>query len=267
MTAQANPNNRPRLNVPEGAMVILPLRNTVLFPSTIMPLMVGRPASLQVIEEAVRQQTSVGFIAQRNPEVEVPRPEDLFPIGTAADILRMFSLPEGQRQVIIQGRQRFETVEYIETDPFLIARVTIIEEQTPTSKSFKARILNLRQEAVKALALLPEPMNELRSTIERIENPMALMDIIASTLDSPLAEKQDILSTVDPEERAQKVSERLARQIELLELSKKIGEQTKESMDKAQRQYFLREQLKAIQRELGEEDGQRGRRGTAQQSH
>jgi ATP-dependent Lon protease len=237
-------------------MVILPLRNTVLFPSTIMPLMVGRPASLQVVEEAVRQQTPIGFIAQRDPQIETPKPEDLYPVGTAADILRMFSLPDAQRQVIIQGRQRFETAEYIETDPFLIARVTVIDEQVPTTKSFEARILNLRQEAVKALTLLPEPMNELRSTIERIDNPLALMDIIASTLDAPVAEKQDILSTLDPEARAQKVSERLARQIELLELSKKIGDQTKESMDKAQRQYFLREQLKAIQRELGEEDGQ-----------
>src|ERR1044071_4190311 len=223
MTAQANPNNRPRLSIPEGAMVILPLRNTVLFPSTIMPLMVGRPTSLQVVEEAVRQQTPVGFIAQRDPQVETPRPEDLFPIGTAADILRMFSLPDGQRQVIIQGRQRFETTEYISTDPYLIARVTLIEEQVPTSKSFEARILNLRQEAVKALTLLPEPMAELRSTIERIDNPLALMDIIASTLDAPVADKQEILSTLDTEARAQKVSERLPAQTQPLALSQKVG--------------------------------------------
>jgi ATP-dependent Lon protease len=252
----ANPKSRPRLTVPPGAMVILPLRNTVLFPSTIMPLVVGRPTSLQIVEEAVRQQSPVGFIAQRDPQIEAPQPKDLFEFGTAADILRMFGLPDGQRQIIIQGRQRFETAEYIETDPFLIARVTLIEEKVPQSKVFDARILNLRQEASRALSLLPEPMNELRATIERIDNPLALIDIIASTLDVPLAEKQEILATLDPETRAQKVSEKLARQIELLELSKKIGEQTKESLDKAQRQYFLREQLKAIQKELGEEDGQ-----------
>jgi ATP-dependent Lon protease len=252
----ANPKSRPRLTVPPGAMVILPLRNTVLFPSTIMPLVVGRPTSLQIVEEAVRQQSPVGFIAQRDPQIEAPQPKDLFEFGTAADILRMFGLPDGQREIIIQGRQRFETAEYIETDPFLIARVTLIEEKVPQSKVFDARILNLRQEASRALSLLPEPMNELRATIERIDNPLALIDIIASTLDVPLAEKQEILATLDPETRAQKVSEKLARQIELLELSKKIGEQTKESLDKAQRQYFLREQLKAIQKELGEEDGQ-----------
>jgi ATP-dependent Lon protease len=109
---------------------------------------------------------------------------------------------------------------------------------------------------VKALSLLPEPMNELRSTIERIEDPLALIDIIASTLDLPVAGKQEILATLDPEARAQKVSEKLVQQIELLELSKKIGDQTKESMDRTQRQYFLREQMKAIQKELGESDGQ-----------
>src|SRR5713226_8249431 len=258
MTAQenTNPKTKPRIAIPPGALVILPLRNTVLFPSTIMPLGVGRPASLQIIEEAVRQQSPIGFVAQRDPEIEVPQPKDLFEVGTAADILRMFALPDGQRQIIIQGRQRFEIAEYIETEPFLIARVTFVEEKAPHTKGFEARILHLRQEAAKALALLPEPMNELRATIERIDNPLSLIDVIASTLDLPLAEKQEILASLDPEERAQKVSEKLARQIELLELSKKIGEETKGSMDKAQRQYFLREQLKAIQKELGEEDGQ-----------
>jgi ATP-dependent Lon protease len=167
----------------------------------------------------------------------------------------MFSLPDGQRQVIVQGRQRFGIGEFIETDPFLIARVTMVEEKVPPTKEFEARILHLRQEAGKALSLLPQPMTELMAMIERIEDPLSLIDVIASTLDIPPNEKQDILATFDPETRAQRVSEKLARQIELLELSKKIGEQTKESMDKTQRQYFLREQLKAIQKELGEEDG------------
>jgi len=256
MSAEEKANPKPRLIIPAGALVILPLRNTVLFPYTIMPLVVGRPASLRVIEEAVRQQLPVGFVVQRDATTEVPQPKDLFPVGTAADVLRMFGLPDGQRQIVIQGRQRFGIAEFLETDPFLIARVTMIEEKIPQSKEFEARILNLRQEASKALSLLPEPMNELKATIERIENPLALIDMIASTLDLPLAEKQEILEIFDPEARAQRVSEKLARQIELLELSKKISEQTKESMDKAQRQYFLREQLRAIQKELGEEDGQ-----------
>ena len=115
---------KPRLSIPSGALAILPLRNTVLFPSTIMPLVVGRPTSLQIIEEAVRQQMPVGFIAQRDPKTEAPQPKDLFQVGTSADVVRMFSLPDGQRQIIIQGRQRFEIAEFVATDPFLIARVT-----------------------------------------------------------------------------------------------------------------------------------------------
>ncbi len=258
MTTEATSNSavRPRLNIPPGALVILPLRNTVLFPSTVIPLVVGRPASLQIVEEAVRQQSLIGFLAQRDAKIEAPQPGDLFRVGTAADVLRMFSLPDGQRQIIIQGRQRFEIAEFIQTDPFLIARVTMIEEKAPQTKAFEARIINLRQEALRALMLLPEPLQELRTTIERIENPLTLVDIIASTLDTPAAEKQEILEILDPEARAQRVAEKLARQIELLELSKKIAEQTKESMDHAQRQFFLREQLKAIQKELGEGDGQ-----------
>ena len=251
-----DPKVNRRVTVPPGALMLLPLRQAVLFPSTVMPLVVGRPSSLQVVEEAVRQQSRIGFVAQRDPSIEAPRPEDLFPVGTAADILRMYSLPDGQRQIIIQGRQRFEIAEFIDTDPYLIARVTLVEENTPQSKEFQARIINLRQEAAKALALLPEPMIELKSTIERIDDPLALIDIIASTLDLPLEERQEILATLDPQQRAQLVSEKLARQISLLELSKKIGDQTKQSLDQAQRQYFLREQLKAIQKELGEETGE-----------
>ena len=258
MTAneQETKKSNRRITVPPGAMLILPLRQAVLFPSTVMPLVVGRPASLQAVEEAVRQQIQVGFVAQRDPTIELPSPENLFTVGTSADVLRMYNLPDGQRQIIVQGRQRFEIAEFIQTNPFLIARVTTIQEQTPQSQEFQARIINLRQEAGKALALLPEPMMELKAAIERIDNPLALIDIIASTIDVPLEEKQELLATFDPEQRSQKVSEKLARQISLLELSKKIGEETKGSLDKAQRQYFLREQLKAIQKELGEDSGE-----------
>jgi ATP-dependent Lon protease len=245
-----------RIIVPPGALLILPLRQTVLFPSTVMPLVVGRPASLQSVEEAVRQQVQVGFVAQRDPTVELPKPEQLFSVGSSADILRMYNLPDGQRQIVVQGRQRFGVAEFIETDPFLIARVTFVEEQVPQSKEFQARIMNLRQEAGRALTLLPEPMMELKAAIERIDNPLALIDTIASTMDLPLEEKQELLEVFDPEQRIQKVSEKLAHQISLLELSKKISEETKGSLDKAQRQYFLREQLKAIQKELGEDGGE-----------
>ncbi len=250
--------SKQRLNIPEGALVILPMRNRVLFPSMIMPLSVRSPARRHAVEEAVRQQVPVGFVVQRDPKIEMPEPKDLYEVGTAADILRLFTLPDGQRQVLVQGRRRFEIGEFLETDPVLIARVTMVEEKIPQTKEFEARILRLRQEAARALSLFSEPMNELRAMIERIEDPLSVIDMVASTLDLPTAEKQEILGILDPEVRAQRVSEKLARQIELLELSKKIGDNTKESLDKTQRQYFLREQLKAIHKELGEEDGKGG---------
>jgi ATP-dependent Lon protease len=250
-----SPKSKPRLNIPQGAMLIMPLRSRVLFPSMIMPVMVRRPERLHAVEETVRQQLPIGFVTQRDPNIETPQPKELHGVGTAADVLRMYTLPDGQRQILVQGRRRFEIGEFLETDPLLIARVTMVEEKVPQTKEFEARILHLRQEAARALSLFPEPMNELRSMIERIEDPLSVIDVIASTLDLPSAEKQEILAILDPEARAQRVAEKLARQIELLELSKKIGAETKESMDKSQRQYFLREQLKAIQKELGEEDG------------
>ena len=233
----------------------MPMRNRVLFPSMMMPLAVRSPARRHAVEEAVRQQVPIGFVVQRDPNVEVPQPKDLYTVGTTGDVVRMFTLPDGQRQVLVQGRRRFEIGEFLETDPVLIARVTLVEEKIPETKDFEARILHLRQEAARALSLFSEPMNELRVMIDRIEDPLSVIDMIASTLDLPTAEKQEILGILDPEARAQRVSEKLARQIELLELSKKIGAETKESMDKSQRQYFLREQLKAIQKELGEADG------------
>ena len=128
MTAQEQKNEQEttkptrRINVPAGALLILPLRQAVLFPSTVMPLVVGRPTSLQIIEEAVRRQIQVGFIAQRDPAAEQPQPAQLYSVGTAADVLRIYNLPDGQRQIIVQGRQRFEIAEFIETDPYLVAR-------------------------------------------------------------------------------------------------------------------------------------------------
>ena len=127
-----------------------------------MPLMARSAVRRQIIEEAVRQQIPIGFVTHRDPNVETPDAKDLYTVGTAADVLRMFTLPDGQRQVLVQGRRRFEIAELIETDPIMIARVTMVEEKVPQTKQFEARILHLRQEAARALSLFPEPMNELR---------------------------------------------------------------------------------------------------------
>jgi len=246
---------KPSAQIPPGALAILPLRNSVLFPYTVIPLTIGRPSSLLAVEEAVRQQLPIGVVLQREPSTDAPQIKDLYEIGTTGDVFRMSPAQGGERQVIVQGRQRFKIVEMLQTEPYLIARTLLFDESVPRTKEFEARIMHLREQASKALSLLPQPSAELKSMIESIEDPAALIDIIAPTLDVALAEKQEILATLDIETRLRKVSGQLTRQIELLELRQKIRAETKESVDKAQREYFLREQLKAIKKELGEEDG------------
>ena len=241
--------------IPPGSLAILPLRNSVLFPYTVMPLTIGRPSSLQAVEDAVRHQLPIGIVVQKDPAVEAPQIKDLYEIGTTAEVLRMSPSRDTQRQLIVQGRQRFRIVEFLQTDPFLVARTLLLEESAPQTKEFEARIMHLREQASKAFSLLTQPTAELKSTIESIDNPIALIDIIASTLDLPIADKYEVLATLDVEARLQLVSRQLMRQVEVLELRQKIKSETKESMDKAQREYFLREQLKAIRKELGEEEG------------
>ena len=246
---------KPKAQILPEALAIVPLRNTVLFPNTVMPLRIGRPSSLLAVEDAVRKQLPIGVVAQRDSAVNAPQMTDLYEIGTTADVLRMSPARDGQRHVIVQGRQRFKIIEPLQLDPFLVVQVSLFEENVPRTKEFEARIMHLREQASKVLSLLPQPSAELKSMIESIEDPAALIDIIAPTLDVALAEKQEILATLDIETRLRKVSGQLTRQVELLELRQKIRAETKESVDKAQREYFLREQLKAIKKELGEEDG------------
>jgi ATP-dependent Lon protease len=212
---------KPSAQIPPGALAILPLRNSVLFPYTVMPLTIGRPASLQAIEDAVRHQLPIGIVVQKDPGIDAPQINDLYEIGTAAEVLRMSPSRDGQRQLIVRGRQRFRVVEFLQTDPFLVALTLMLEESAPPTKEFEARIMHLREQAAKTLSLLPQPTAELRSTIENIEDPVALIDIIASTLDLPTTDKQEILATLDVETRLQMVSRHLTRQVELLELTKK----------------------------------------------
>ena len=250
-----NDQHTPATHIPEGTMIIIPLRNRVLFPSMLMPLSINSRRRRIAVEEANRQQAQLGFVSVRDAAVESIKPADLYSVGAAAEIMRMFSLPDGQRQLLVQGRRRFKIEEFIATDPLLIARVTMIDETAPENKEFAARVLHLRQQAAKAFSLFAEPASELRAIVEKLENPLSVIDIVASTLDVSLEEKNALLGIFDPEARIRRVSELLAQRVELLELGQKISAETKGSLDKSQRQFYLREQLKAIQKELGEDDG------------
>jgi ATP-dependent Lon protease len=245
----------PETQLTGDLLVILPLRNSVVFPSTAVPLSFGRPASIHAVQEAVRNQMAIGIIAQRDPKVDAPRPEDLYQVGTVVDVMRQVTASDGQLQLLVQGRQRFKILGYVQTEPFLLARVISLTEAVPKTKEFEARILHLRQEAQRGWSLLAGEVLGLTASFPQLDDPSALVDFVASILDVPLEEKQRILETVNVEERAHMVSDKLARHIEVLELTKKIGTETKGVMDKAQREYFLRQQLKTIEKELGEGEG------------
>ena len=146
--------SKSRLTIPAGGMVILPLRNRVLFPSMIMPVMIRRPERLQAVEETVRQQLPIGFVTQRDPNIDLPQPSDLYGVGTTADVLRMFTLPDGQRQILVQGRRRFEIGEFLQTDPVLMARVTLVEEQIPQTKEFAGANLTFASRSSQSLILI-----------------------------------------------------------------------------------------------------------------
>ena len=240
-------------NLPQDVMIILSLRNAVLFPSTLVPLVLGRPASVQALKEAARLERPIGFVTQEDAAVEEPKPDDLYKVGVVADIRRVKNAADGQR-VWAQGGQRFKILEFLQTEPYLVARVRLLTDAVPTTTDFDARIVHLRQEIMRAAALLPEPTPELASVIDRLSDPAVLIDCAASWLDISVPDKQDILETLDVEARLKKVSAKLARQIEVLEITKKIGSETKEAMDRSQREFVLREQLKAIQKELGGSD-------------
>ena len=240
---------------PDDAMIILPLRNSVLFPLVLAPLSFRRKMSVQAVEEAVRREIPVGVVCQRDPATAAPQPIDLYSVGTSAQILRVGRLPNGLHQVYAQGVRRFRIVDCIQTEPFLIARVTFLEDSKPDSKEFQAQVLHLRQQMQQALTLMPAPAPEVVAVVEGLKDAGGFIDFVASWLDVPLEEKQEILETIDLETRVKKVGAKLSRQVEILELTKKIGTEAKDAMDRSQREYMLREQLKAIRKELGESEG------------
>jgi ATP-dependent Lon protease len=237
---------------PEDAMVILPMRNYVLFPQVLVPLSFRRELSVQAVQEAVRREIPVGVVCQRDPATAAPQPIDLYAVGTTGQILRVAKAPNGLHQMLAQGVRRFTIRGYIQTEPFLLARVEYCDAIKPDSKEFAAQILYLRQQIQRALSLMPAPPPELGAALDGMSDESALIDFVASWLDISLEEKQDLLETFDVDARLKKVSTKLGRQIEILELTKKIGSEAKDAMDRSQREYLLREQMKAIRKELGE---------------
>ncbi|MGB6890624.1 MAG: endopeptidase La, partial [Xanthobacteraceae bacterium] len=238
--------------LPPDAVIIVPVRNTVLFPGLVVPITLGRPKSVAAAQQAVREQRQVGILLQREAAVDDPTAIDMHRMGTLANVLRFITAPDGTHHVVCQGEQRFQIVEYLSGWPFLVARVLRIPEPDTRTPEIEARFVNLKAQAVQAIELLPQVPADLLAAIQSIETPAALADLATAYMDVKPEEKQEILETVDLVARMDKVSRTLAHRIEILRLSQEIGRQTKASLDERQREVLLREQMAAIQKQLGE---------------
>jgi len=239
-------------DLPEDALILIPTRNLVLFPGTVLPITLGRQRSVVAAQSAMRLNRNVGLVLQRDPGIDDPIPVDLHRMGTEASILRYVTSPDGGHHAICQGERRFRIIDFLDGYPFLAARVERVPEVEATTKDAAARLLNLRNQALEVLQLLPQTPAELVNAVQSVTSAAVLADMIASFMDITPAEKQEILETVDLERRLERVSEMLAYRIEVLRLSRQISEQTKGKIDDRQREFLLREQLKTIQKELGE---------------
>ena len=246
------PSSTPPL--PPDALIVVPVRNTVLFPGVVLPITVGRPKSISAAQQAVRDQRPVGILLQRDPETSDPAGLDMHRMGTVANVVRYITGADGAHHLVCQGEQRFQVLEFLSGWPFLVARVLRLPEPDTRTPEIEARFVNLKQQAIEAIELLPQAPAELVNAIQNIEAPAPLADLAAAYMDVKPSEKQEILETFDLATRMDKVSRMLAHRIEVLRLSREIGQQTKAAFDERQREAVLREQMAAIQKQLGEGD-------------
>jgi ATP-dependent Lon protease len=238
--------------LPEDTLILIPTRNLVLFPGTVLPITLGRQRTIAAAQAAMRFSRPVGLVLQRDPATDDPIPVDLHRMGTEATLLRYVTSPDGTHHAICQGERRFRVIDFVDGYPFLAARVERVPEVESDSKDIAARLINLRNQAVEVLQLLPQVPAELVNAVQSVTSAPALADLIGSFMDITSAEKQEILETIDVERRLDRVSAMLAYRIEVLRLSRQISEQTKGKIDDRQREFLLREQIKTIQKELGE---------------
>jgi ATP-dependent Lon protease len=240
--------------IPEDVLIILPVRNTIVFPGAVVPLTIGRKISLAAAEEANRSGRKIGLVMQRDPRVDNPGPADLHTVGTIARIVRYFTARDGTQHVVCQGERRFRTLDYIGDMQFLAARYDLMGEQPADPTELEARAVILKERSIEAISLLPQTMPELAGVIQGIESPGQLADLVAGFLDIKPQQKQQILETADVKARLDAVLDHLNHQVEVMKLSRHLEEQTKGKLEERQREFYLREQMRAIRKELGESD-------------
>jgi len=241
------------LSLPQDVIALVPMRNVLLFPHVLLPITVGRSKSLEAIRYAMGTKAKLLIVLQKNSAEDDPDQEGLTSIGTLATVVRELASADGQIHVVCQGIQRVRILELVPEYPFLAARIELIAEGAHLTKEVQAMGIQLRERVAELMDLLPGIPAELAHALQATRSASHLADMTASLIDVELAEKQKILETLNLEDRLQKVLELVAHRIEVLRLSQEIGERTKEQLQDRERKYLLREQLKTIQRELGEE--------------
>jgi len=246
------PNNQ-EIKTPE-VIVILPIRNTVAYPGTVTPLAIGRERSKSLLADVRANESIIGLLTQHNPETDRPNFDDLYSVGTTATVLKVIKMPQGSINIVVHGIARFKIIEQVAIEPYLKARVQPLEVKASMTKKLQALIVSVRQTANRVIALSPNVPEEVSVLLENIEDPSALADFLAANLSLDIAKKQELLEELDPVKRLERISVILANQLEVLELSHKIQSRVRESIEKSQREYYLQEQLKAIQSELGQKD-------------
>ncbi|WP_232338354.1 endopeptidase La [Bordetella flabilis] len=235
-------------------MILVPLRDAVLFPGVLSPVTVRRPGSVSAAQEAVKSELPVGFLLQRDASKTEVGPSDLYWVGTQGPIVRYITGQDDSHHIVVQGQSRFRVLEFLEGWPYMVARVAMVEQAENTDPQIEARFLQLKEQAVAAIGLLPHVPDELAAVVQGISSPGVLSDMVANLIDVKPAEKQDILETFDLARRLDKVIELLSARVNVLKLSREIGEKTRAQFDERQREHVLREQLRQIQKELGEGD-------------
>ncbi len=238
------------------ALPILPLRETVTYPDTLTPLAVGQERSINLVNEVLSGNRMLAMVASKDPELDRPGPDDLYDVGVAGTVARMMKVPDGTLRILVQGSVRIRILEYVSEEPYLVAKIEEMPDVIEASTELEALTRNVQStfsQIIEAIPYLPE---ELQLAVANLDEPIALSHLIAGALRISTEEKQELLETVDVTKRLRRLSEILTRELEVVQLGSKIQSQVESEIDKGQREYFLRQQMKAIQEELGEEDEQ-----------
>ena len=242
-----------KVNIPD-IISVLPLRDAVLYPELMIPLVVGRDRSVKLIEDSLKTDNIIGLVTQKDPKIEEPKTEDLYSLGTTALITKMIRMPDSTLRVIVQGLSRFRVESFLQTAPYYVAKVDIIDEPDDKSIEIDALVMNAKKLFKKLSEMASYLSSDLASVIVNMETAGKLADLIASSLKISTEEKQEVLEAISMKDRLEKVNLLLNKEINILEIGNKIQSQVKGEIDKTQREYYLREQKKAIEKELGEGD-------------